>query len=182
MYFPQEDSLFFAEFLQNLFTKHSNKEKQNIKYLDMGTGSGILTKIAIQSKLNSKNITALDIDKDSIIYLKNKFKNTSINIIHSDLFSKIPKTKKFDIITFNTPYLPAHKHDKKPDTTGGEKGDEITLKFLNQAKNHLTNKGKIFLLISTHTPQKRIMNTNPKPKIIFKKKLFFEQLLILEIS
>ena len=54
MYFPQEDSLFFAEFLQNLFTKHSNKEKQNIKYLDMGTGSGILTKIAIKNSQSIK--------------------------------------------------------------------------------------------------------------------------------
>jgi len=155
MYIPSDDSFFFAEFLKNYFSKIKFKKKQNklkkIKFLDIGTGSGILAEQAIKSGINLENITALDIDKKSISYVKKTIKG--IKVIHSNLFSNINKKVKFDIITFNAPYLPRDKENKEPkdsqlETTGGKRGDEISLKFLKQAKFHLNKGGKIFLLIS----------------------------------
>ena len=58
--------------------------------------------------------------------------------ITSDLFDKIPKNKKFDIVAFNPPYLPEDKREDKESqltTTGGKKGNEITLRFLKKAKH-----------------------------------------------
>ncbi|MFZ5954888.1 MAG: HemK2/MTQ2 family protein methyltransferase [Nanoarchaeota archaeon] len=170
MYFPGEDSLFFANFLKNYFIRLSDK---NINYLDMGTGSGILSEIARDSGI--KKILAVDIDEESVDYVKNK----GFDVIKSDLFSELPQ-KKFDIITFNPPYLPEHRFDKQKDTSGGKNGDETSLKFLIQAKHFLKKEGKIFLLISSQTPFTQIKKF--KPKILATKKIFFEELMILEIS
>ncbi len=173
IYFPAEDSIFFAEFLEKYLKKNNVKN-----YLDMGTGSGILSETA--SKLIKKeNILAIDIDEESCEFVKKK----GFKVLQSNLFSKISKNKKFDLITFNAPYLPEEKGEPKDSmraTTGGKKGDEISLRFLKQAKAHLNKNGKIFLLISSLTPLDKINKF--LPKIVAEKKVFFEKLLILEFS
>lgn len=171
IYLPAEDSIFFAEFLEIYFKKNSVEN-----FLDMGTGSGILSETASKF-IRKKNIFAVDIDNESVEFVKKK----GLNVLQSNLFSKIPKSKKFDLITFNAPYLPEEKGEPKDSmraTTGGKKGDEISLKFLKQAKMHLTKNGKIFLLVSSLTPLEKIKKF--KPKVVADKKLFMEKLLILE--
>jgi len=128
--------------------------------------------------INPKNITAVDINPDAIKNLKSQ----PFKTIHSDLFQNIKQ--KFDLITFNAPYLPLDKREPKSSqlaTTGGKKGDEISLKFLKQAKHHLSPNGKILLLISSLTPQDKIKKLWPY-KIVAKKKIFMEELLILELK
>ncbi len=171
MYTPQEDSFFFAEFLENYF---SNLKDKNIKYLDMGTGSGILAQTALKKGIPQKNIFTVDIDKEAVTNAK----KLGFNSVQSDLFQNI--NEKYDLITFNAPYLPQNKHDKKTDTTGGEKGDETAVEFIKQAKKHLNTNGKAFLLISSHTPIKTIEKF--KPEIKKEKRLFFEKLKILEFK
>jgi len=132
---------------------------------------------ALNSGIKKSNILASDINKESVNFVKN---NLMIKTIHSDLFSKIPKANNFDLITFNAPYLPEDKdepEDSKLATTGGKKGDEISLKFLKQAKQHLNENGKILLLISSLTPLNKIKKF--KPRIIARKKIWMEELLIL---
>ena len=177
IYTPSEDSFFFAVFLKEYLKKIKVKE---ISYIDIGTGSGILSEIASEF-IKKENILATDIDKESLDLVKEK----GFRTINSNLFSKISKTKKFNLITFNAPYLPEDKmytepKDSKRATTGGKRGDEISLKFLKQAQQHLTKDGKIFLLISSLTPRDRIKKF--KPKIVARTKIFFERLLILEIT
>lgn len=167
MYQPSEDSYFFAEFLK--------KQKLNKKsVLDMGTGSGILAETCLHL---GANVLAVDINKEVVKFTSNK----GINALQSNLFSKV--NGKFDIILFNAPYLPRDKDEPKDsqlETTGGKKGDEVSIKFLTQAAKHLNKGGKIFLLISSLTPIKRINKF--KPRIVARKKLFFEELLILEFT
>jgi len=172
MYPISEDSLFLAEILRGYIKKIKNKKE--ITYLDMGTGSGILASVAEKAGIRKENVIAVDVDKECVNFVK----KNGFNCIQSNLFSRIKK--KFNIITFNAPYLPENKFDKKPDTTGGKKGDEISIRFIKEARKHLLNKGIIFLLISSFTPFERIKKL--KPKVIAKKKLFFEELLILEIK
>jgi len=169
IYQPEEDSYLFADFLKKYLSKH----KVN-SYLDMGTGSGILSKTASKF-INKEDILAADINQSTIKLLrKNKF-----NVIKTNLFSKIKG--KFDLITFNAPYLPLDKREPKSSqlaTTGGKRGDEISIKFIRQAKKHLNKNGKIFLLISSLTPTSRLKKF--KYKIVARKKIFMEELLILE--
>ena len=177
IYKPSDDSFFFAEFLKNHLSEKKAKILKHFSYLDMGTGSGILAETAKKSGI--KNILAVDIDKKSIDYVKQHRFRT----MQSNLFSKIPKSEKYDLITFNAPYLPEDKQEPKESqkaTTGGKKGDEISIKFLKQALPRLNKEGKIFLLISSLTPQDKIRKF--KQKIVKTKKIFFEQLLILELK
>lgn len=173
IYFPREDSYFFKENLQ--------KYVKGKKVLDLGAGSGILSKSS--EKAGASFITASDIDKKAIIHLK------SINLksIHSNLFSNIKE--KFDVILFNPPYLPLDNREDSESrriTSGGKKGDEIILKFLKQSKKHLNKNGIILLLLSSFTPQNRIISLLKKlrfsRKQISKKSLFFEALYIWKIK
>ena len=98
-------------------------------------------------------------------------------------------SEKFDLITFNPPYLPLDKREDKESqliTTGGKTGDEIVLKFLEQASQHLNQDGKILLLLSSLTPKSKIKTLlhklNLKSKIIARQGLFMEQLEVWEIS
>jgi len=155
IYAPAEDSYLFTEFLK----ENIKDNDKNISFLDMGCGSGIIARTA--KEIGIKDITAVDINKDALI----ETKKHNIKTIHSDLFEKIPKEDKYDIICFNAPYLPLDKNEplnSQLATTGGEKGDEISLKFLKQAKNHLSKNGKIYLLISSLTPIKEINKYSPK--------------------
>ena len=173
VYEPSDDSYFFLSFLEKYLERQKNK---NLSYLDMGTGSGILSEIALKY-LNKKNILASDINQKAISLVKEK----GFNVKRSNLFENIHR--KFDIITFNAPYLPEDKREPKDScvaTTGGKSGDEISIEFLKQAQKHLKKDGKIFLLISSLTPQERIKKFNPR--IVERKKVFTEDLLILKFS
>ena len=179
IYQPSEDSYLLSEVLKQYCKKKS--------VLDMGSGSGILAETAIKAK--AKSVLAVDINSESIKLLSSKFKkNKKIKIIKSNLFSKIPKNKKFDIIVFNPPYLPLDKReplDSRKATTGGKKGDEIILRFLKQAK-HLSKDGLILLLTSSLTPEERIIHLLKSLKLnralLSQKKLFMETLFVWKIE
>jgi release factor glutamine methyltransferase len=171
MVYPvSEDSIFLSQIIQNFLKK--NKERKSLNYLDMGAGSGFLAEIGLKSGISKENILCADIDSECVKIIRKK----GFNCIKSNLFSRVKG--KFDIISFNAPYLPKHKYDNGKDTTGGKMGDEVTLRFLRQAKKHIKKNGKVFLLISSLTPFNRIKRF--KMKIVAKKKIFFEELIILE--
>ena len=169
IYFPAEDSYLLSEVLKK--QKINSKDK----ILDMGAGTGIQAK-SLLSKLNSENITLADINSTAIKFLRKKFPKSKT--IKSNLFQNIKS--KFDIIIFNPPYLPAHKFDKKSDTTGGKKGGEIINKFLRQTKKHLNKKGRIFLLTSSLT--KGILWNGYQKKLLAKKRIFFEELYVWKLT
>jgi len=170
-YLPNDDSYFFAEFLEKYFSSLKNRK---IKYLDMGAGSGVLAKTASKF-IDKKNILCADINSSAVEFLKKE----GFNAVESDLFSNVHG--KFDLITFNAPYLPEDSREPKSSrlaTTGGKKGDEISVEFLKKAGKYLEKNGRIFLVISSLTPFRRIKKF--EGKIVARKKLFFEELFILE--
>lgn len=169
IYQPAEDSYLLKETLENYLCDITNK---NIKILDMGSGSGIQAETC--RELGFKNILTADINSDAIKLLKKQgFKS-----VHSDLFSDIKD--KFDLIIFNPPYLPENKYDKRFDTTAGKQGYEIIIKFLEQAKYHLSKSSSILLLFSSLSKPdiiiKKAKELNYSLKLINKKNLFFEEL------
>lgn len=175
MYLPREDSFFLSETLNQFFKHRDVKSK---KFLDIGSGTGIQAE-TLEKFTGRMNIVCADIDKESLLLLKSK----GFNAVESDLFSNIQG--EFDFIIFNPPYLPAHPLDKQKDTTGGKLGDETILRFLKEAEKHLSKNGKIFLLISSLTPEKRIysyLKSKYKFRVIATKNLFFEKLKIFLIS
>lgn len=172
IYEPAEDSFLLMNFLDDYLEDLQDK---NISYLDLGTGSGILAETAREAGV--KNITCSDKNLDAVKFTASK----GFVSIESDLFENI--SSGFDLITFNAPYLPEDDLEDLESqiiTTGGKNGDEIPIKFVEQAQHHLNENGKIFLLVSSLTPLKKLKELGGK--VIKKKKIFFEELIILEFS
>ncbi len=173
IYQPQEDSY--------LLEKQVRKFARDKSVLDIGSGSGIQAETAL--KAGARSVLASDINKEAVKQLKQK----NIQSIQSDLLNKI--NKKFDLIIFNPPYLPEDNKEPIPSreaTTGGRLGDEIILKFLKQAPEHLNKDGIILLLLSSLTPKERILkllkSKNLKKQALSKQKLFFETLEVWKIT
>ena len=78
IYQPAEDSYFFSEFLE----KYLSKNKIN-SYLDMGTGSTILSETASKF-LNKKNIFSTDINPTAVKLAKKKGFNAIKSTIIED--------------------------------------------------------------------------------------------------
>ncbi len=174
IYEPAEDSFL----LESVIPRYA----KNKSVIDIGTGSGILARKALES--GAKSVIAVDINPDAINKLK-KYKN--IKFIHSNLFAKVKG--RFDLIICNPPYLPLDSREDKESqkaTTGGKRGDEFIIKFLNQARNHLSKNGVILLLLSSLTPvskiNKLLNKLNLKKSLIASKKVFFEELYVWEIK
>ena len=164
-YSPAEDTFFFAEHL---------KDESGEKALDVGTGSGYLAKLLSS---NFKLIIATDLDFNS---LKHTHKSIE-NCICCNGAS--PILEKFDLIVCNLPYLPS---DSIQDITvdGGKEGIIIPINIINTVKNLLKTTGKFLFLTSSHANYKNLIDHTKSlgftVKIIGKKKLFFEELILVE--
>jgi len=66
IYQPAEDSYFFANFLKKYIKKNNVKS-----YLDIGTGSGILSE-TMSKFVRIKNILATDINSSAVKFVRKK--------------------------------------------------------------------------------------------------------------
>ncbi|VVB83959.1 Release factor glutamine methyltransferase [uncultured archaeon] len=178
IYQPAEDSYLMSRILKEQIPDLLEKNP-NLKFLEIGAGSGIHLETAKNLGIKKENIFSSDIDNKSVSHCK----MLGFNCIYSDLFENI--SRKFDVIIFNPPYLPEDSREPKSSrtaTTGGKKGNEIILKFLKQAKNYLTISGKIFLITSSLAEDVDFKKLDYKAKEIGCEKLFFERLCIWELE
>lgn len=169
IYEPQEDSFLLQKYVR-IYSKG--------KVLDLGSGSGIQALTALK---NTDDVIASDIDEGSISELKNK----GLKTIKSDLFEKIKE--KFDLIIFNPPYLPELKGEDKRLSkliSSGRKGSELIKRFLKRAKDHLTDKGKILIVLSSLTGnvEDLFKRYDYKFKKLEEQSFFFEKILIYELK
>ncbi|MBR9706291.1 methyltransferase [Candidatus Pacearchaeota archaeon] len=179
IYQPREDSYLLARCIASYLKDNNKKRHKDLSILDMGTGSGVQAKTALD--LGFENITVADINQLAISQLKEQ--NKDLKIIYSDLFSNIEDS--FDLIVFNPPYLPEDKREPKESrvaTTAGEQGYEIIVKFLDQAKSHLKEDGEILLLFSSLSKSNVILKharkLRYKYELIGKEKIDFEELFV----
>ena len=144
VYVPAEDSYLLAE---NLIIK------ENQSVLEIGTGSGIVAMYA--SKLTD-DITVTDINFDACELARKNFEANgieNIEILFGNMFEPV-KNRKFDVILFNTPYLPTEEGEVIDDTInyafdGGLNGRKVIDLFLNEVKNHLNDGGIVQLIQSS---------------------------------
>jgi release factor glutamine methyltransferase len=164
-YPPSEDTFFIVDNIEN--------EKGNFA-LDVGSGSGYLTKLLSE---NFSFVVGTDINFN---VLKNQtYKTNNIVCCNGSDALKI----KFDFIVCNLPYLAT---DTIIDiaTDGGEEGFEIPKKIFDSVINNMAENGKfIFITSSLSNYQKLIeyaQKLGLKTRIMAKKKLFFEELILVE--
>lgn len=175
IYEPEEDSFLFSKVLKNEIPKLLKKNPE-LKFLEIGSGSGIQLKTLADCGIKKQNIFSCDVNSLAV----KRCKSLGFQCIESNLFKNVKD--KYDIIIFNSPYLPLDSKEPKTSrvsTTGGKLGGEIVNKFLKQAKKHLNKEGKIFLLTSSLT--RNVDFLDYKKKKIAEKNLFFEKLFVWEL-
>ena len=144
VYIPAEDSYLLAD---NLMIE------KNQSVLEIGTGSGI---VAMYASRLTDNITVTDINFDACQLAEKNFKANgieNIEILFGNLFEPV-KNRKFDVILFNTPYLPTEDDEVLDDTInyafdGGLNGRKVIDLFLDEMGNHLNDGGIVQLIQSS---------------------------------
>jgi len=142
--------------LTTLVLKKEIVEIKNKKFfLDMGCGQFAIIGQFFKSRNILSEVTSVDFYSKFVI---NSIKNSKLNlnnitILKSDLFSNLGN-KKFDLITFNPPYVPSgidtiEKNFKNIRYSGND-GTLVIKKFLKQVKKHLFTGGIILLGINTY--------------------------------
>jgi len=172
VYYPREDSILFADFLNEINVGGK-------KVLEIGCGSGFLSIIC--AKKGAK-VTSVDIDENSVkTTLKNaELNKVSLNSFCSDVFKNVKG--KFDIIIFNSPYLPKDNYEKDIKESIQWSNEKALKLFLSDFKNYLNKKGFALLLISSITNIDEIELNKFKYNIVSRKKIDWEELKILKLE
>ena len=144
VYNPAEDSYLLADNLEI-------NAGQSV--LEIGTGSGIVAMYA--SRLTDR-ITVTDINFDACELARRNFEDNGIEgieILFGNMFEPVGN-RKFDVILFNTPYLPTEDDDVIDDTInyafdGGVNGRKVIDLFLDEVGNHLNDGGIVQLIQSS---------------------------------
>src|SRR3989338_3908107 len=120
-FIPEEDSHLLSEVLKKQIPKLIEKNP-DLKFLEIGCGSGLQLQTAFDSGVKTENIFSCDINPKAVRHCK----KLGFKCVKSDLFSNI--SGKFDVIAFNPPYLPLDSKEPESSriaTTGGKNGSEI---------------------------------------------------------
>lgn len=143
IYRPWEDS-------ELLLSAVRKAVKPGMRVLDMGTGTGI---IAVAAAELGAEVTACDINPDAVEAARKNATDAKVkvNLIVSDLFENV--SGKFDLITFNPPYLPPDsREDAESALNTTDSG--VIARFMEEADSHLNPGGSILIVVSSLTPTK----------------------------
>ena len=164
-YPPSEDTFFIADNIEN--------EKGECA-LDIGSGSGYLTKLLVE---NFSFVVGTDINHD--VLKRQTYKTKNLICCNGSDALKI----KFDLIVCNLPYLAT---DEILDiaTDGGAEGFEIPKNIFDSLIYNMKENGKFIFVTSSLSNYKKLIDYSRKlglkTHIIAKKKLFFEELILVE--
>ena len=166
-YPPSEDTFFLADYIKNANGKSA---------LDVGTGSGYLASLLATS-------FSLVVATDLSFNVLKKLSYPTLNSVCCNGADAL--NYKFELIICNLPYLST---DEVIDvsTDGGKEGLEIPMKIINSVKSQLIPGGKFVYVTSSLSNFKKLIDYTKlqgfKVSIIAKKKLFFEELILVEAT
>ncbi len=160
VYDPAEDSFLLAE---NVVV-HSNQ-----KVLEVGSGSGYVS-LYLAKKFPSAEYFCLDVNFAAAISThQNAIRNRlNLMVYSSNLFTATKHQNNFkqffDIILFNSPYLPLSDNGMLEKAwSGGRDGLEVIVPFIENLSMVLKSTGLVYLVVSSKTNHSKLVelfNTN----------------------
>jgi release factor glutamine methyltransferase len=177
VYEPAEDTFLLGD---NLMVRKSDS------VLEIGTGTGI---IAILASKKAQSVTAIDINKYAVecasINAESNIANVDIRL--GNLFEPVID-EKFDLILFNTPYLPTSEEEFVDDEleaawNGGEDGRSVINRFIKDLPLHLNPYGRVQLVQSSLSNVEEtvamLMDIGFEVSITARERFFFEEIVVL---
>jgi len=123
--------------------------------LDVGTGSGVIA-LSLAAKFPEAKVTASDVSDDALALARENTERlgltSRIEFLRADLLLYVNHV--YDLIVANLPYVAAGEratlsrevlHDPEIALFGGERGDEMIRKLIDEARSHLTPGGLVAL-------------------------------------
>jgi release factor glutamine methyltransferase len=178
VYKPAEDTFILLENLQ---------VERRDKVLEIGTGTGI---IAIKASKKSRMVVATDINPYAIkCATKNIISNKSYNIElrQGNLFEPV-KGEKFNLILFNTPYLPTNDDEKTYDELnaawdGGIDGRMLIDQFIDDLPLYFNPEGRVQMVQSSlsnvYMTLKKLEDLGFQVSVTARNKGFFEEIVVI---
>ena len=134
-----------------------------VKILDIGTGSGAIV-VSLLDYLPKAKGVGVDISIEALKIAKENSEHIGdlagrIGFVHSDIYSKLPLDKKFDIIVSNPPYIPAAdiaglaadvQQEPHGALDGGADGLDFYRRIIAAAADHLEPNGLLAFEIGIH--------------------------------
>lgn len=124
-----------------------------VKILDIGTGSGAII-VSLLDYLPQAKGVGVDISVDALVVAKENAEKIGVKercgFLRSDVFSRVPLEKKFDIIVSNPPYIPAAdiaglaqdvQREPHGALDGGADGLDFYRRICAEAAEHLADDG-----------------------------------------
>ena len=164
-YPPSEDTFFLADYIKN---------EKGESALDVGTGSGYLAALLEKS-------FSLVVGTDLVFNVLKKHEYFTANNVCCNGADAI--NQQFDLVICNMPYL---NTDDESDvrTDGGKDGLEIPIKIIDSAKSRIKLGGKFIYITSSLSDFKKLISYTKLEgfdvSILAKKKLFFEELILVK--
>jgi len=138
------------------------KPEGEVKILDIGTGSGAII-VSLLDYLPKAKGVGVDISVDALVVAKENSEAIGVKercgFLLSDLFSRVPLEKKFDIIVSNPPYIPARdiaalakdvQKEPRGALDGGEDGLDFYRRIIAEAMEHLEDEGLLAFEVGIH--------------------------------
>jgi release factor glutamine methyltransferase len=164
----------------------SSPLNEQIKILDIGTGSGCIA-ISLAKNLQNCKVSAIDISAKALkIAAKNaKINNVKVKFIETDILKTLELPSNFDIIVSNPPYVrELEKKQMQENVLANEPHlalfvkNEHPLLFYNKiadlALNHLTKNGSLYFEINQYLGKETIelLQSKGYKNILLKKDIF----------
>ena len=173
VYEPAEDTFLLAE---NLAVMEGDVA------LDVGTGTGLIALLMAKkaSFVLGVDINPLAVELARENALLNGIKNVEFRL--SDLFERVEG--KFDVVTFNAPYLPGEPEEPIDlALVGGKDGREVLDRFIQEVPEHLKPGGTVQIVQSSITgveeTLRRLEKAGLRGKIVTKRHVFFEDIVLI---
>ena len=147
--------------------------------MEIGTGSGYICELL---KTRFKTVVATDIDLNAVKQAKDRVDD--VTFVCCDSSSAISNIR-FDLIVMNPPYLPS-EGTKDITVDGGRDGIDVTIQMVSDSIRLLHSSGRILIVTSSLANYKmlieRLREVGLDTSIISKKKLAFEEIMVLKAS